>query len=308
VQQTASLGLLNESMFRILSDFMQRSLIRVEGYIKRGDTARMFTAPLNLLLFTLPANINYLSEGLLKMGQFLDIPLPYYDPNNHSDMPRYVNPHNPPEGGFRSRGKRADSLLNRAAGGMSAQKAIEVQRQQVDEVFRSLKGHDDLQETDIPGKIKTRLFPHQKKALTFLLQREAEPSALKAAAKQSESASGSTTPVSAKAGSDDDSDEGAALARKMRKRQQKQALRLGFNSLWEPVVDPRGGKIRRWKNRVTEQIAEGKYRPEEARGSILADDVSPPSYEANLADVSADGSRENAHDSQPDRLDTLHCT
>lgn len=272
VTQTVSLGLLNESMFRILSSLMQRSLIRVEGYIKRGDTGRMFTAPLNLLLFTLPANIQYISNQLLEKGQFLDIPLPHFDPKNHSEMPLYLNPHNPPEGGFRSRGRRADSLLNRAAGGMTAQKAIEVQRQQVDEVFRSLKGHDDLQETDSPGKIKTKLFPHQKKALTFLLQREAEPSALKAAAKQSESASGSTTPVSVPAGSAEDSDDEAALARKMRKRHRKQALRRGFNSLWEPIADG-GGKVRRWKNRVTEQIAEGKYRPEEARGSILADDV-----------------------------------
>lgn len=262
-------------MFRILSPLMQRSLIRVEGYIKRGDISRMFTASLNLLLFTLPANIDYLSKQLLQAGQFLDVPLPYYDPNNHSEIPAYQNPHNPPEGGYRARGKRADSLLNRGAGGMmTAQKAIEVQRQQVDEVFRSLKGHDDLQETDVAttGRIKTTLFPHQKKALTFLLQREAEPSALKAAAKQTESASGSTTPHE-KSGSDDDSDDSAALARKLRKRQQKQVLRRGFNSLWEPIVDAPGGKIRRWKNRVTEQVAEGKYRPEEARGSILADDV-----------------------------------
>jgi hypothetical protein len=260
-------------MFRILSSLMQRSLIRVEGYIKRGDTTRMFTASLNLLLFTLPANIDYLSKQLLQVGQFLDIPLPYYDPNNHAEMPAYQNPHNPPEGGYRARGKRGDVLLRGAGGAMTAQKAIEVQRKQVDEVFRSLKGHDDLQETDVQGgRIKTPLFPHQKKALTFLLQREAEPSALKAAAKQGESPSGSTTPAD-KSGSDDDSDD-AALARKQRKRTQKQLLRRGFNSLWEPVVDAPGGKIRRWKNRVTEQVAEGKYRPEEARGSILADDVS----------------------------------
>lgn len=281
VSQTASLGLLNEGMFRILSPFMQRSLIRVEGYIKRGDTTRMFTAPLNLLLFTLPANIDYLSKQLLQAGQFLDLPLPYYDPNNHAEMPVYMNPHNPPEGGYRARGRRADTLLRGAArGAMTAQKAIEVQRKQVDEVFRSLKGHDDLQESEVPGgRIKTSLFPHQKKALTFLLQREAEPAALKAAAKQGgETTSGSATPADNKSGGgsdDDDSDGGAvaALAKKARKRQQKELLRRGFNSLWEPVVDAPGGKIRRWKNRVTEQVAEGKYRPEEARGSILADDM-----------------------------------
>jgi hypothetical protein len=50
--------------------------------------------------FTLPANINYISDQLLKTGQFLDHPLPFYDEKNHSEMPPYRNPHGPPPGGM----------------------------------------------------------------------------------------------------------------------------------------------------------------------------------------------------------------
>ncbi|KAJ9115870.1 hypothetical protein QFC22_005012 [Naganishia vaughanmartiniae] len=325
--QTVQLGLLNEGTFRVLSPYMAKSLIRVEGYIKRGDTDRMFTASLNLLLFTLPANIEYLSRHLAESSTFLDIPLPYYDPKNHADMPVYVNPHNPPEMGFRARNRRADTLLGRTGayngasfgGGMTQQKAIEVQRQQVDEVFRSLKGHDELAETEVPReRIKTKLFPHQRKAITFLLQREAESSAVKAAVKAVVARSEEGTPVSrdgtpttatttttandSDSSDSDDSDDSDAVSAGDRKRRaakaaqkaaakqlakkqkeaEKEARRRGFNSLWEPMEEEKsrkggvvGGKtkVRRWKNRVTEQIAEGKHRPEEARGSILADDM-----------------------------------
>jgi SWI/SNF-related matrix-associated actin-dependent regulator of chromatin subfamily A3 len=68
-----------------------------------------------------------------------------------------------------------------------------VQRSQVDELFKSLQGGEDLPETE-PGanlrllylifhlsqslsafEVATKLYPHQKKALTFLLEREADP-------------------------------------------------------------------------------------------------------------------------------------
>jgi hypothetical protein len=48
----------------------------------------------------------------------------------------------------------------------------------------------------------------------------------------------------------------------------------GINSLWEPVES--GGKIRAWRNLVTEQLHEGRERPTDMRGAILADDVSVP--------------------------------
>ena len=73
-------------------------------------------------------------------------------------------------------------------------KTVEVQRAQVDELFKNLRGGEELEETeprapvfrvvyylsDCPcfaysaPEIGTLLYPHQKKALTFLLEREQE--------------------------------------------------------------------------------------------------------------------------------------
>lgn len=71
-----------------------------------------------------------------------------------------------------------------------AGKSVEVQRSQVDDLFKNMIDHDNLAEYD-PGKraflmsclllmrqqgpsVGTKLYPHQKKALTFMLERERE--------------------------------------------------------------------------------------------------------------------------------------
>lgn len=76
-------------------------------------------------------------------------------------------------------------------------KSVEVQRSQVDELFKSMKDGDELPETEartsahsclrkcdviqvtnapseIAPELATTLYPHQKKALTFMLERELE--------------------------------------------------------------------------------------------------------------------------------------
>jgi len=126
--------------------------------------------------------------------------------------------------------------------GLTIGKTQDIQRTQVDELFRILKDGVELPETE-PGKslmsaigtiivhqalpgpdVATKLYPHQKKALTFLLDREHE-----------------------------------------------KPLQDGqFSSLWHSTVDQMTGR-RRWINVVTEE--ESHERPEEAKGAILADDV-----------------------------------
>jgi SWI/SNF-related matrix-associated actin-dependent regulator of chromatin subfamily A3 len=49
-----------------------------------------------------------------------------------------------------------------------------VQRNQADELFKNLQTGDELPETEAPPEVKTKLYPHQKKAITFLLERERE--------------------------------------------------------------------------------------------------------------------------------------
>lgn len=58
----------------------------------------------------------------------------------------YSNPHNPPPGGYGPIGLFAKQCINKWALQTNS-KSVEVQRTQVDEVFKSLKSGDDLEET-----------------------------------------------------------------------------------------------------------------------------------------------------------------
>lgn len=120
-----------------------------------------------------------------------------------------------------------------------------MQRSQVDEVFKSLKGGDELEEATprafilrtfcsirscsleslLATEVATKLYPHQLKAVTFLLAREQEL-------------------------------EGSSARRQ--------------TSLWQERVNPLSHQIS-WINVVTQ--TEEFAKPFEAKGAILADDV-----------------------------------
>lgn len=230
---------------------------------------------MNILIFTLPSNVKYISDRMIDKSQWLDHPLPSYIPSNHADSPPYINPHTPPPEGYRvSKRARTEALLAANRDGMAIGKTIEVQREQVDQVFKSLKGGDELEETDPGPFIKTKLFGHQKKAITFLLQREQEPSFVKAAAAAAAAKAAEVVNL--------DDDEMSEENRKKLRKERKLLKKRGLNSLWEPVES--GGKIRAWKNLVTEQSQSGKDKPGDMRGAILADDVSAQCYAGFLVD------------------------
>ncbi|THH33466.1 hypothetical protein EUX98_g728 [Antrodiella citrinella] len=144
-----------------LGPMLGKGLIRLDGKVRRG-IPNLPILPLQLLVFTPKGNIPVVSGYLQQSGLLLDHPtLP-------SDLQRlhgqhYHNPHNPPPGGHRA------AMVTVVPG-----KSVEVQRSQVDQLFKSLKDGDELEETEPPPEVATTLYPHQKKALTFLLERERE--------------------------------------------------------------------------------------------------------------------------------------
>ena len=204
--------------------------------------------PLTLLVYTPKGNITVVANYLHQNGLFLD------HPTVPSDIQRirtqfYFNPHNPPPGGHKAALGANARLGYMGPGGNTAArwnqvsgKSVEVQRSQVDELFKSLRDGDELEETEAreylcpenslgsyrrvlaAPEIATNLYPHQKKALTFMLERERE--------------------------------------------------RLGFggkySSLWQPRHNPLTGQVS-WYHLVTQR--ESLDEPHEAKGSILADDV-----------------------------------
>lgn len=165
---------------------------------------------------------------------------------------------------------------------------VEVQRKQVDEVFQSLESGGELEQS-APGEslqavwwywlicagplIKTKLFPHQRRALTFLLQREQDWSAMKQARRYGFKEMKRDLPKAEREGLVEDKD---------KEVEEKAKAKDSARSLWEGRPDGKG-RIRVWRNKITGEETKSKKgdRPRESKGSILADDVSllPFSYE-----------------------------
>ncbi|EPT01479.1 hypothetical protein FOMPIDRAFT_1120060 [Fomitopsis schrenkii] len=186
VVQGESFAFVEQKAATYLGPMLGKGLIRLDAKIRRG-MPNLPILPLQLLVYTPKGNIPVVGGYLQQYGLLLDHPtLP-------GDIQRvmsqfYYNPHNPPPGGH-NRNNQAGRLgysgpggsnMGRWAGPGVSGKSVEIQRSQVDELFKSLRDGEELQETEpseypsILLRIATKLYPHQKKALTFLLERERE--------------------------------------------------------------------------------------------------------------------------------------
>ncbi|TFY59845.1 hypothetical protein EVJ58_g5522 [Rhodofomes roseus] len=174
VLQGESFAFVEQKAAAFLGPMLGKGLIRLDAKVRRGMP--------NLLVYTPKGNIPVVAGYLQQSGLLLDHPTLPGD--IHRVMSQYYyNPHNPPPGGHNRNnyqngrvgysGPGGNNMGRWAAPGVSG-KSVEIQRSQVDELFKSLRDGDELQETEPTPEIATTLYPHQKKALTFLLERERE--------------------------------------------------------------------------------------------------------------------------------------
>ncbi|KAH9176837.1 P-loop containing nucleoside triphosphate hydrolase protein [Lactarius sanguifluus] len=164
-------AIVEQKVASILGPMLGKGLIRVDARIRKGSR-HLPVLPLEVLVYTPKGNILVVGNFLRQSGLLLEHPI--LAPTNVL----YHNPHNPPPGGHARALMRTDYS---GPGGNSARlptpvsgKTVEVQRAQVDELFKNLRGGEELEETEPTPEIGTLLYPHQKKALTFLLEREQE--------------------------------------------------------------------------------------------------------------------------------------
>ncbi|CAE6420337.1 unnamed protein product [Rhizoctonia solani] len=175
-------GVVDQKAANVLAPLMERGLIRQEARVVKGSENPSIL-PLKILLFTPKGNIPTISQHLSSSSLYLEHPCIPYNPADHRDSPPYDNPHNPPPGGYRMRNNVGSSAPGRWNHSSTATgTSVEVQRSQVDEVFKSLMSGDDLDQTEAGINVATQLYPHQKEALTFLLEREKEVKAPKSRA------------------------------------------------------------------------------------------------------------------------------
>lgn len=189
---------------------------------------------LAMLVYTPKGNIPVVGNYMREHNLLLDHPTTTIFDCSRVAQCWYHNPHNPPPGGHNRQPQAASINPSYSGPGAVASrwntpsapgKSVEVQRSQAEELFKSLKSGDDLPETEPAPEVSTPLYPHQKKALTFLLEREREQA----------------------------SSEGHSV------------------SLWQPRLNPFTGQTS-WTHLVTQR--EAFSEPDEAKGAILADDVS----------------------------------
>lgn len=95
-------------------------------------------------------------------GLLLDHPSPPYDLRKYNPF-YYYNPHNPPPGGhnqvFHANNRMGyPSNVSRWTTSQVAAKSVEVQRSQVDEVFKSIKAGDQLHETEAGTVLLTSIL------------------------------------------------------------------------------------------------------------------------------------------------------
>ncbi|KAA1130014.1 hypothetical protein PGTUg99_001321 [Puccinia graminis f. sp. tritici] len=213
--------------------------------IRRGEQNPMML-PLQLLLFCLPESISSVAAYLSRSGVSLEHPVSY-----HSEMHLgclYDNPHS-------SQPREAlDSIRQRLLGPNLPYSTTPISRnnfqvcdtqQQVATIFKSLASGVDLDETEPGHMIITSLYPHQKQALSFMLDRETlkvVPPDLKSARNPTE--------------------------RKALEKEDEENL----VSLWKKTRDTYGRHVG-WMNVVTGIQQIGKETPPQCRGAILADDM-----------------------------------
>ncbi|BGP47440.1 hypothetical protein JCM10450v2_003292 [Rhodotorula kratochvilovae] len=212
-----------------------------EAYLERIGQQNPVMMRLRLRLFARPFDVSEVAALLegAHPPMYLNESVGYR-PENYGGM-RYANPHNPAPG-VGARGadaeRRRQALVSGMYGGagMDAHrvvKAVDAQREQVQNVLMELKSGVEMEEVTPPPIVATKLYPHQKQALAFLLDRE--------------------TLIDVP-----DRD--------------PRGSKPTMVALWERISDTYG-RPKGWRSVVTDLQIEGVKPPPQARGAILADDM-----------------------------------
>lgn len=140
-------GVVEQRIATVLGPLMQKVLIRLEAHVRRATTSTAPILPLRILVFTPRGNVKVVASYLQTGALGLEHPSLPYNPSDHRDSPPYENPHQA-VGGSSQDYRYPSAVQNRWTSQAISGKSVEVQRSQVDEVFKSLRSGDDLTETE----------------------------------------------------------------------------------------------------------------------------------------------------------------
>ena len=169
-----SFGVMDRRTAGVLGPLMLQRCVRIEGKIQTREGNPMML-PLKLLVFTRRDIIDRIASVLFMAGIVIEKPFDYVA-ENHSNVQLLL----PSLSTFQSQpppiiaGPSNITLPQQRPIFNGNVRSVDYQRSQLNEVFESMNV-GDLLETEANERICSTLYPHQKQALTFLLERECEP-------------------------------------------------------------------------------------------------------------------------------------
>lgn len=140
-------GVVEQRIATVLGPLMAKVLIRLEAHVRRASSTTAPILPLRILVFTPRGNVKVVASYLHSGALTLEHPSIPYTPSEHRDNPPYENPHQAAGVGAPDY-RYNNTVQNRWTSQAVSGKSVEVQRSQVDEVFKSLRSGEELAESD----------------------------------------------------------------------------------------------------------------------------------------------------------------
>lgn len=160
-------GVVEQKVATSLGPMLGKGLIRLDAKVRKGQPnvsclsllpffhkinclSKLPILPLQTLVYTPKGNIPVVGNYLQQCGLLLDHPSLPHDVHRVASY-HYYNPHNPPPGGHNqvsNRGYVSPGTNMRWSTPAMAGKSVEIQRNQVEELFKNLKDGEELAETE----------------------------------------------------------------------------------------------------------------------------------------------------------------
>ncbi|KDN45926.1 hypothetical protein K437DRAFT_274125 [Tilletiaria anomala UBC 951] len=293
-------GVIAEKYCSILDPLLRAGQLKVESRVPLIQRSRSgnYMHTIDMLAFCSRKDKDIISTSFILGGIVLS-PVDSFNAADYPGRPTYDNPHALAYPTLFNTGIRRAPGATGSAGEFGTidkrdrDLTEDEKKEQVNSVYSSLTHAEDVEEVAQSPLIKTPLFPHQRKALAFLLMREKERSFEAVMRKMREKEDQikqlgkeqlkreRERKARKERGEDVTDDETVAAQEQACLKEPQRDIRFadaedkaeedgGTVSLWKPIKNTVGG-IKAYLNVVTR--SQVRERPEVCRGAILADDM-----------------------------------
>ncbi|PWN21483.1 hypothetical protein BCV69DRAFT_269201 [Microstroma glucosiphilum] len=179
-------GNMGDRYTAVLQPLLEARQINCEARCRMvsAEKTANFLFPIDLLIFTVRPLAKYVAERLSMAGIYLEVPPPeQFSPTDYEGEPPLLNLHanSAVRDNNLGRHRYGPSMILGGAGGgggsgygtvQTREMTDEERKKQLESVYDTLVSGEDLEMAETSELVSSELFPHQRQAVTFLLERE----------------------------------------------------------------------------------------------------------------------------------------